>query len=50
MNESSIEHAAKSALEDVNRTSYSDKPIPKELIDGIARAIAKAIAEYDKQK
>ena len=50
MNEFAIKYAAKSALENVNRTSYSDKPIPQELIDGIAEAIAKAIAEYDKQK
>lgn len=45
----SIKETVLSALEDFNRTSYSEDGFSKKQMDSIAEAISKAISEYDKQ-
>ena len=48
-NNFSIENAAASALNDLRRTSFSDDGFTSEQVNAIARAIANAIVEYDRQ-
>jgi len=45
----SIKSAAKSALRNLGRTSFSDEGFTSQQIDAIAQAIADAVQEYDKQ-
>ena len=50
MNEGSVRNAAKSALNNLGRTSMSSKGFTQGEINAIADAIVAAIKSYDEQK